>query len=354
MSVELSNSLPNILFVDDEPNILNALKRFTRPKHKDWNMVFVTGGQEAIAVLQQQPFQVVVSDMRMPMISGAELLEWISQNMPGVVRLVLSGESNLQETYRVVGRSHRFLAKPCDAESLIKAIEGALSACTNEYCYLPGPSASFLDRLTTPIELLEKLNNSLKIEEDANSSIEHVADLISSDPSLSARTLQLVNSAYFGRPQSTLDICKAVKIMGIERLRDLLARGRMGNGRTGTINTQSQIDAKKLATLAKALGTNEAEKALFYCAGLFVNLANVNSPSSTHASAAKQTTLWACAPYASELLGLPDPLSNLMRLLSEAARDDMDEDGLASLIASTFKSSCDPQNSIEREAVHAR
>ena len=84
---------PRILFVDDEPNILSALKRFTRPKREEWDMDFVPGGAEAIEAISERSYDVVVSDMRMPGVSGATLLEWISQNMPGIVRLVLSGEA---------------------------------------------------------------------------------------------------------------------------------------------------------------------------------------------------------------------------------------------------------------------
>ena len=310
---------PRILFVDDEPNILSALKRFTRPKREEWDMDFVPGGAEAIEAISQHSYDVVVSDMRMPGVSGATLLEWISQNMPGIVRLVLSGEANMEETYRIVGRSHRFLAKPCDAETLIKAISGALSARSASTSFLPSPSASFLDRLSTPIEILNQLDQLLQRED---CTAKAATEIVKQDASLSARILQLVNSAYFGRPQPGYDIAKAVETIGCDRLSDLINRGRLGNGSTGDITNISPISPVNIANLACEKATATSDKALVYAAGLFVNLANSSSGS----------TPWSVAPYAGELLGFPQILIDLMDRLGMTATNAMSEEELAELI----------------------
>ena len=316
---------PRILFVDDEPNILAALKRFTRAKRGVWEMDFVAGGAEAMAALRSGGYNVVVSDMRMPDVSGATLLEWISRHMPGVVRIVLSGEANLAETYRIVGKSHRFLAKPCDAETLLDTIETSVSACGSQSCYSDGPNASFLDRLTTPRATLERAADMA-----GRGDVDGLTDLVRSDPSLAARLMQLVNSAYFGRPVATFSIGRAVHAIGAERIADLLANGRLGGSGKGEDCTPRKPHPLELAGMAHALvapsGRDLAE--LAYTAGLFVHLGRASGPMPIGDDGP-----WCCAPYAAGLLGFPAELKTLLARLAAAAAPALDAQGAAELVA---------------------
>jgi CheY-like chemotaxis protein len=63
-----------VLFVDDEPAILSSLKRLMHRERASWDAAFANSGREAIAAFEQEPFDVVVSDMRMPEMDGADLL----------------------------------------------------------------------------------------------------------------------------------------------------------------------------------------------------------------------------------------------------------------------------------------
>ena len=80
-----------ILFVDDEPNVLQGLRRMLHPLRHEWEMAFAGSGQEALEHLEHTPCDVVVSDMRMPGMDGAQLLAHIQLQYPHIVRLVLSG-----------------------------------------------------------------------------------------------------------------------------------------------------------------------------------------------------------------------------------------------------------------------
>lgn len=71
-----------ILFVDDEVKVLKGLQRMLRPQHHDWEMAFAPGGEAALSMLDESPFDVIVSDMRMPGIDGAALLEIVRQKYP--------------------------------------------------------------------------------------------------------------------------------------------------------------------------------------------------------------------------------------------------------------------------------
>ena len=82
-----------IIFVDDEPGILEGLRHSLRRQRHQWEMTFVSSGEAALAEFDKAPFDVIVSDMRMPGMDGAELLTQVSQRHPEVARVVLSGHT---------------------------------------------------------------------------------------------------------------------------------------------------------------------------------------------------------------------------------------------------------------------
>lgn len=111
-----------ILFVDDEPNVLNSLKRLFHPNKIYWDMDFAHGGQSALDLLKNKEYDVVISDMFMPDIDGAELLKWISENSPGTMRFILSGYSDLELVKKTLVPAHKFFHKPCPKEKMEKEI----------------------------------------------------------------------------------------------------------------------------------------------------------------------------------------------------------------------------------------
>jgi DNA-binding NtrC family response regulator len=117
-----------VLFVDDEPNMLSALRRLLSPQRNRWDMTFVGNGASALDVLERESFNVVVSDMRMPGMDGAALLREVQRLYPAVYRVVLSGYAEPEATSRVMQVAQQFLAKPCDPSDLIGAIEQGCSA----------------------------------------------------------------------------------------------------------------------------------------------------------------------------------------------------------------------------------
>ncbi|HEY2732895.1 MAG TPA: response regulator, partial [Polyangiales bacterium] len=113
------------LFVDDEPAILEGLENRLRRLRSRWKMSFVSSAEAALAKLAVEPFDVVVSDMRMPGMDGAELLERVRANHPGIVRIVLSGQTNNEPMLVSLPVAHQVLSKPCDSQLLEAAIERA-------------------------------------------------------------------------------------------------------------------------------------------------------------------------------------------------------------------------------------
>ena len=100
------------LFVDDEPLVLSGLRRMLRNLRHDWDMSFANSGKEALALLDELNFAVVVSDMRMPEMDGATLLNEVAIRHPDVARLVLSGHAELDAIMRAV---QACASVPCQA-----------------------------------------------------------------------------------------------------------------------------------------------------------------------------------------------------------------------------------------------
>jgi CheY-like chemotaxis protein len=116
-----------VLFVDDEPSVLDAIQRTLR---KQVDIQTATSGAEGLRVLQESgPFALVVSDMRMPSMNGPQFLAKVREQDPETVRMILSGQADLQATIAAVNEGHiyRFLSKPCPPDQLLAAINDGLS-----------------------------------------------------------------------------------------------------------------------------------------------------------------------------------------------------------------------------------
>ncbi len=117
---------PRIICVDDEPRVLKGLRRRLG---REFDVTIAESGAEALATMRNSdPFQVIVSDMRMPVMSGAQLLAAVHREFPDTVRVLLTGQSDLDDAIAAVndGNIFRFLTKPCPPEVLLPALEAAV------------------------------------------------------------------------------------------------------------------------------------------------------------------------------------------------------------------------------------
>ncbi len=211
--------MKRILFVDDEAKVLGGLRRMLRGLRHEWLMEFVEGGPQALEQLARQPFDMVVTDMRMPGMEGSELLRRVRERFPGTVRIVLSGQCERLEVLKTVGLAHQFLTKPCDSEMLKESLTRA--------CRLRDRmTASDPKELVSRVESVPSLPDSLvALENEVAASTqrdERITQIIAAEPGMAVRVLQLVNSGFFGSPQSTVDPSLAARLLGQERLRELV------------------------------------------------------------------------------------------------------------------------------------
>jgi HD-like signal output (HDOD) protein len=204
-----------ILFVDDEPAILSGLRSLLHRQRKDWEMVFALGGEQALEELEAQPFHVVVTDMRMPKIDGAQLLQLVQERWPSTCRIVLSGHAEREAMLRVLPAMHVFLAKPCDP----KVLRSAIDRCLKVTAMTEDPALRALigrvDKLPSPPRLYMSLT---KLAEDPRATLEDVGRLISSDSSFAAKVMQIANSAAFGELNTT-SLTQGIHYLGLELIR---------------------------------------------------------------------------------------------------------------------------------------
>lgn len=130
-----------VLCVDDELDIIYAMKRLLRKQN--YNLLFASSGAKALEIMQHNVVHLIISDMRMPAMSGAELLEKVATSYPHSYRILLTGYSDIESTVIAInkGEIHRYIQKPWDNEELISSIDGGLEKVRlkNESIHLKKP-----------------------------------------------------------------------------------------------------------------------------------------------------------------------------------------------------------------------
>lgn len=207
-----------ILFVDDDALVLQGLQRMLRPMREEFEMEFKSSGAEALAAMARTPFDVVVADMRMPGMTGAQLLDEVMKIHPTTIRLILSGHADIDMVAQCVGATHQYLSKPCDATTLRNTIHRVST--------LDGPSKN--DALRRLVGRLEKLPSlpSVYVEivealRGPERELSSIGQIVARDIALTAQILKLVNSAFFGLRREVSDPAEAVSYLGVDTLKTL-------------------------------------------------------------------------------------------------------------------------------------
>lgn len=207
-----------ILFVDDDVGVLDGLRLALRRRRHEWDMEFACGGQAGLNVIANRPFDVVVSDVRMPEVDGERLLREVQRRWPAAVRIVLSGHTDQEASRRLICVAHQFLAKPCDRD--------VLSATLDRACELHGVLQS--EQLRALVGGLGELPAApgVYIElgqlSDSGAPLSEIARVIQRDPALTAKVLQVVNSAFFTVRRQVTSLERAVSLLGAESTRTVV------------------------------------------------------------------------------------------------------------------------------------
>lgn len=208
-----------LIFVDDDPMVLDGLRRSLHSMRNAWEMRFVNSAAEALQTLETEPYDAIVSDMRMPLMDGADLLTKVKECYPDMVRMILSGQSSREAVFRSLSPAHQFLSKPCDPQQLANRLNQAFAMrdlLSNEALKMVISRLRSIPSLPT---LYEELTTALRAE---NCSLEEVARIISKDVGMAAKILQLANSAFLGTSGRVSSLSQALTLIGSETVRTLV------------------------------------------------------------------------------------------------------------------------------------
>jgi putative nucleotidyltransferase with HDIG domain len=209
----------SILFVDDEPMLLQGLRRNLRHMRDEWEMLFAESAEEALHSSRIADLDAVVTDMRMPGMGGAAFLQRVVERNPRAVRIVLSGQIDKENAYDLIGVGHQFLSKPCDIEVLIGTLRRALalrSALVDEALQT---TVANLGSLPCPSAVYNELVAELDREEP---SMNRIAQIVSRDLGLTATVLHIASFGFFGSHGRLTNPVQAVTRLGVERVKALV------------------------------------------------------------------------------------------------------------------------------------
>jgi CheY-like chemotaxis protein/HD-like signal output (HDOD) protein len=214
-------SKPSVLFVDDESHVLDGLRRSLRGKRGAWEMRFAPGGAQALEMLAESPSDVIVSDMRMPGMDGAELLTRVSERHPQIGRVVLSGHIDPEATIRVAVTGHRFLTKPCATEHVAAVVEQMLVRTSHGHDSSARRIAGAVRAIPSLPEHVERIVALLAPGAD----LSLAARTAMHDIGLAAKLLQLSNSRFFGSRPRNSSIESTVHSMGVPMVQAVAGAG---------------------------------------------------------------------------------------------------------------------------------
>ncbi len=257
-------ALRHVLFVDDEPQVLEGLRLRLQPLQTKWHMTFVDSGAAALSRFEQTPHDVIVSDISMPGMNGAQLLHAISERWPATIRIALSGISDVEQKLRLLPLAHQYLSKPCRPEQLEDAVARSLQL--REELTHPSVLAIVgrIRQLPAQPQVFARLQ---VVMAKPDATARDVGRVIANDTALTVKVLQIANSAFFRRARRISNIEQAVLYLGFQTVRNLVMCAEVfsrwpGRMRHAAVDLEDlQMHAQRTAAVAQALtaGTQHAD-----------------------------------------------------------------------------------------------
>ena len=212
--------MKDILFVDDERDLLDGLRARLYKHRHDWNMNFVVSGEEAIAVFEHQHVDLIVSDVRMPGMDGGQLLSLVKQRWPTAVRIIVSGYSDPVQAVRLTSLAHQYVAKPCDGAPIGKHHRTMLQSPGSA-----GPGAAAQTSWAASASCPPCPRPTAGCRRPCRSptvTAGEVGDIVNADAAIASKVLQITNSAFFRLRKPMVRIKDAVTYLGFATMRNLV------------------------------------------------------------------------------------------------------------------------------------
>lgn len=189
-------------------------------KRREWKGSYAVSGDDGLKLLANERFDVVVADMRMPCMKGADFFDRVQREQPNTLRVVLSGHSDMQCLLKTsTTLAHQFLSKPCTSKTLIETLQRLLDM---DDILNDKASKSVILRMKSLPVIPEVYYNIQKCLEDSDPDLKRIGRLVEKDVGLSANLLKVVNSPYFGFYERVISPAHAVVLLGIDALKGLI------------------------------------------------------------------------------------------------------------------------------------
>ena len=264
----------NLLFVGNDWDVLDEMQRSTRTRRGEWDMTFACGGLDAnrhLAITDQLPEVVICQDV-LPATDGFELLKSMEAKADDPLCLVLASSRNVQLVSESIPWVHGCLRAPLDPEELaaeiarLRADRGAAKSAA-------------IQHLTADIEHLPSLPSTYqKVVEITNRrdfSLREISQVIQLDVGLTAETLRMVNSTFFGLRGEIDSVEQAVNLLGLDMVRGLVLANSLFDEQEAScivdldlVSGQSQKVAAVARVIAEIDGSGKSEQALSFLAGM--------------------------------------------------------------------------------------
>ena len=183
--------MKRLVVIDDEPLVLDAIRRQFRSKQKDWDAHFFLKGEDALAFMVEHPTDVVMTDLNMAPVDGEAVLRAVQERSPGTVRLMLSGAAGVKSALPAALLAHQSFSKPCDPLELRLAIERAFRARSASGTPQMQALVGSLESLPSVPETYTRLT---RVMNDPDAGLNEVAEIIEGDAAISTKLIQDISS----------------------------------------------------------------------------------------------------------------------------------------------------------------
>jgi putative nucleotidyltransferase with HDIG domain len=258
----------SILFVDDEPSIRGIYEMLQPFLGEDYSVSTAPGGQEGLQLLEERPYDVVVSDLTMPHMNGIEFLTEVSQRYPATARIVISGFADEITAAKCLMVGHRYFSKPFSPMVLTEVL---VSVCTAQEAAASEKLREFVGKLDGIPTLARTYVELTRLLHSNAFPIGDLSAIIEKDPVLTAKLLQMANSVRFAPTRRISTVFEAVQLIGFDLVRAMvlgvqvfewcnkIAKTKLFD-RVWEHSVQTAVFAKKLAQLEQ-LDAEKCEEA---------------------------------------------------------------------------------------------
>jgi putative nucleotidyltransferase with HDIG domain len=266
--------MKKLLFVDQEPEFQTRLRHAVAHVLNEWDITYASSSDTALDALATASFDVIAAAQRLTPLVGVQLLEEVRKRSPETVRILMAEPSERRLLPRGINSVHQFLSSPCRPGDI-------LAAATRAYDLRRLLAKPSVRKLLSGLRTLPSLP-SLYLELEAelrspDASLKSAAAIIASDPSMSAKTLQVINSPFFGLRKEVRDLVQAVTLLGLDAIKGLVLSVQVFSQYRDLPSTGFSVDSLwthslRTATLARKLarleGCPDAEAETAFLGGL--------------------------------------------------------------------------------------